>query len=120
VLFGCSHVLPRLDELVKLSLACMDVPALTEPNMPSANNAIWSLGELMLKVCAQQKITCLLRSTAGLSIVVQTIQQRCCKRARPAVYVSSDSIATLKVYNFVLQGVHASDAGPRNQLYVCA
>ncbi|KAF6260222.1 ARM repeat-containing protein [Scenedesmus sp. NREL 46B-D3] len=44
-----SHVLPRLDELVKLSLACMEVPALTEPNMPSANNAIWSLGELMMR-----------------------------------------------------------------------
>ncbi|WIA22073.1 hypothetical protein OEZ85_004416 [Tetradesmus obliquus] len=44
-----SHVLPRLDEFVKLSLACMEVPALTEPNMPSANNAIWSLGELMIK-----------------------------------------------------------------------
>jgi transportin-1 len=43
-------VLPRLDEFVKLSLACMEVPALTEANMPSANNAIWSLGELMLKV----------------------------------------------------------------------
>lgn len=35
---------------MKASLACLEVPALIEPNMPSANNAIWSLGELMVKV----------------------------------------------------------------------
>ncbi|KAF8063844.1 TRN1 [Scenedesmus sp. PABB004] len=44
-----SHLLPRLAEFVSASLACMEVPALTEANMPSANNALWSLGELMIK-----------------------------------------------------------------------
>jgi len=39
-----------LDRFVSLSLACLDVPLLIEPNMPSANNAIWSLGELLIKV----------------------------------------------------------------------
>jgi hypothetical protein len=46
----CSHVLPLLDRYISLCLACMEVPRLTEPNMPSANNAIWSMGELVIRV----------------------------------------------------------------------
>ena len=45
-----SHVLPHLDAFISLALACMEVPVLTESNMPSANNAIWSLGEIIIKV----------------------------------------------------------------------
>jgi hypothetical protein len=47
-----SHVLPLLDRYISLCLACMEVPRLTEPNMPSANNAIWSMGELVIRVSA--------------------------------------------------------------------
>lgn len=42
--------MPRLEDFMAASLACLEVPALIEPNMPSANNAIWSLGELMVKI----------------------------------------------------------------------
>ena len=46
-----SHLLPQLGTYVSVSLPCLELPQLTEQNMPSANNAIWSLGELLLKVC---------------------------------------------------------------------
>jgi transportin-1 len=43
-------VLPYLERFIALSLGCMEVPRLTEGNMPSANNAIWSMGELIVRV----------------------------------------------------------------------
>lgn len=45
-----SHVLPHLERFLGLCLSCMEVPRLTEDNMPSANNAIWSMGEMIIRV----------------------------------------------------------------------
>lgn len=60
----CSHLMPCLEDFMAASLACLEVPALTERNMPSANNAIWSLGELMVKIA-----TVVSSSQAALSTV---------------------------------------------------
>jgi hypothetical protein len=45
----CSHLLPQLETYISLCLSNLEVPQLTEPNMSAANNAVWSLGELMIK-----------------------------------------------------------------------
>jgi hypothetical protein len=46
---SCSHLLPALEQFLALCISCLEVPRLTESNMPSANNAIWSMGELIIR-----------------------------------------------------------------------
>jgi hypothetical protein len=86
--FSCdSHVLPHLERFIALSLACMEVPRLTEGNMPSANNAIWSMGEIIIRVRSVLfvllrvltrpvlKLLCAARGVAGLPECTEVIPQ---------------------------------------------
>ncbi|KAG2499029.1 hypothetical protein HYH03_003214 [Edaphochlamys debaryana] len=45
-----AHLLPVLDSLVACALALLELPRITEASLASANNACWSLGEVVIKV----------------------------------------------------------------------
>ncbi|KXZ52849.1 hypothetical protein GPECTOR_8g231 [Gonium pectorale] len=49
-----AHLLPVLEGLVGRSLALCELPALSDANLPSANNACWSLGEVVVKVDSER------------------------------------------------------------------
>lgn len=45
-----AHVLPAWDALMPAALACFELPALRSETMGAANNACWSLGEIIIRM----------------------------------------------------------------------
>ncbi|GFR43753.1 hypothetical protein Agub_g4865 [Astrephomene gubernaculifera] len=49
-----AHLLPVLEALVGCSLALLELPRITDASLSAANNACWSLGEVVIKVDAER------------------------------------------------------------------
>ncbi|GLI64504.1 hypothetical protein VaNZ11_007770 [Volvox africanus] len=49
-----AHLLPVLDPLVSCALTMLELPRITDINLAAANNACWSLGEVVIKVDAER------------------------------------------------------------------
>ncbi|PNH11707.1 Transportin-1 [Tetrabaena socialis] len=49
-----AHLLPVLEALVACALALLELPRITDANLAAANNACWSLGEVVIKVDAER------------------------------------------------------------------
>ncbi|GLC37773.1 hypothetical protein PLESTB_001475300 [Pleodorina starrii] len=49
-----AHLLPVLEPLVGCCMAMMELPRITDANLAAANNACWSLGEVLIKVDAER------------------------------------------------------------------
>ncbi|EFJ40829.1 hypothetical protein VOLCADRAFT_107966 [Volvox carteri f. nagariensis] len=49
-----AHLLPVLEPLVSCSLTMLELPRITDANLAAANNACWSLGEVIVKVDTQR------------------------------------------------------------------
>jgi hypothetical protein len=51
-LAGCcvAHLLPAFAQLLSAALALLELPRLTDAGLAAANNACWSLGEMLVAV----------------------------------------------------------------------